>query len=240
MTFDGFEGQALIETNGATDMLAAAIGMAEDSPTLDAALARVARTPVAAETSPATDGPSGSGTTIQRLLMRAAFQVLDGGGSEPVIWTEPIGGDDGEGQEVVVDGIRPREPGGSGGLTSGTGGGGGQEGGGGEGSGDGGGESSDLYDHCLSAEEFNQLSPEQQEDYLVAVEAAEIAREIALMPDRDFIEYGSIIYRDANGVITHTPIAGGNATSVTGPMAGGVARLGKRAEHGPLAPSDSL
>jgi len=50
------------------------------------------------------------------------------------------------------------------------------------------------------------MTPAELEDYLVASEAAEIAREIAAKPDRDKYEYGSIIYRDANGVITHTEV----------------------------------
>lgn len=102
----------------------------------------------------------------------------------------------------------------------------GNEPGGGGGGGDPSEPPTDLFEECLSAEELSELSPEKQQAYLVAVEAAEIAREIAAMPDRDSREYGLTIYRDANGVITHSPIAGGNATSVTGPMAAGLPSWG--------------
>lgn len=59
------------------------------------------------------------------------------------------------------------------------------------------------YEYCRSTQ---NMTPAELEDYLVASEAAEIAREIAAKPDRDKYEYGSIIYRDANGVITHTEV----------------------------------
>ena len=67
---------------------------------------------------------------------------------------------------------------------------------------------------CLSDEEKSQLSPKEREAYEVAEEAAEIAREILARPDRDTVEYGALIYRDVNGVITHTPLARGTATTV--------------------------
>jgi hypothetical protein len=67
------------------------------------------------------------------------------------------------------------------------------------------------YEHCRDK---SQMTPEEREDYEVAEEAAEIAREIAAMADKDSREYGAIIYRDANGVITHTALTPGTATSV--------------------------
>jgi hypothetical protein len=58
------------------------------------------------------------------------------------------------------------------------------------------------------------MTPEQREEYEVAEEAAEIAREILAKPDKDYFEYGSIIYRGLDGVITHTPLQRGTPTSV--------------------------
>lgn len=80
--------------------------------------------------------------------------------------------------------------------------------------------------NCLTQSQIDALSPEAREQYYVAVEAAEIAREIMLMPDHDTREYASLINRDANGVITHTPLAVGTATSVT-PNMTGMANMGQ-------------
>ena len=73
---------------------------------------------------------------------------------------------------------------------------------------------------CLSESELAQLSSEEREAYLVTAEAAEIGREIQAQPDRDSREYASLIYRDVNGVITHTPIEPGGPTSSTANMIG--------------------
>lgn len=67
---------------------------------------------------------------------------------------------------------------------------------------------------CATADELSRMSPEEREDYDIAAEAAEIAREITAKSDKDTNEYGSLIYRDANGVITHTPLTRGTNTTV--------------------------
>ena len=60
------------------------------------------------------------------------------------------------------------------------------------------------------------LWPEQLLDYKISTEAAKIAREILQRPDHNTVEYGSYIYRNASGVITHTPInTDNNPTSVS-------------------------
>ena len=69
--------------------------------------------------------------------------------------------------------------------------------------------------NCLTEAELNQLGPEEREAYEVAVVAAKIAREIMAMPDKDKLEYGALIYRDTNGVITHTPLTKGGPVGVT-------------------------
>lgn len=68
--------------------------------------------------------------------------------------------------------------------------------------------------YCLSADALSQLTPKELEAYQVAVVAAKIAREIYAMPDRDHVEYGAIIYRDTDGVIKHTPLTRGTASSL--------------------------
>lgn len=87
-------------------------------------------------------------------------------------------------------------------------------GGGGGGTGDGGGfnDPADDFEEC---QDTSTMTPEQREDYEVAREAAEIAREIQAAAERDSREYGALIYRDANGTITHTPLIPGGATSVS-------------------------
>jgi hypothetical protein len=63
----------------------------------------------------------------------------------------------------------------------------------------GGGVGGELTDPNVfkDCEDTSTMSPEQKEDYEVAVAAAKIAREIQAMSDRDNREYGAIIYRDA-------------------------------------------
>jgi hypothetical protein len=72
---------------------------------------------------------------------------------------------------------------------------------------DGGGGGSETVCVDLSA-----YPPEERENVLVLLEAAKIHREILATSDKDWYEYASLIYRDANGIITHTPINRGGAT----------------------------
>jgi hypothetical protein len=65
------------------------------------------------------------------------------------------------------------------------------------------------YQTCLN---LAALTSAERDKVLIALEAAEIAEEILAQPDEDDHEYGSLIYRDRFGVITHTPIARGTAT----------------------------
>ncbi len=128
-------------------------------------------------------------------IIRSGDDFMDGwalSGEED--WTE-------DGNNFTITGKRLKLPdwGGGGGASGGTGGDGGGTPGG------------TLYTQCQNT---STLTPEQLEDYLVAAEAAEIAREIMQKLDRDLNEYGAVIYRDATGVITHTPLTPGNATSV--------------------------
>ena len=64
----------------------------------------------------------------------------------------------------------------------------------------------------LTCMDENALSPAELLDYRISQEAAKIAKEILAKPDHDVIEYGSMIYMDANGIITHTPITAGGPT----------------------------
>ncbi|HEX8364677.1 MAG TPA: hypothetical protein VF603_05270 [Allosphingosinicella sp.] len=80
--------------------------------------------------------------------------------------------------------------------------------------------------NCLTPAQISALSPVERDAYFMSVEAAEIAREIMTKADRDTREYGSIIYRDSNGVITHTPVVPGGPTSVS-PTSEGMANFGQ-------------
>lgn len=64
----------------------------------------------------------------------------------------------------------------------------------------------------LECMDTGQLSPEELLDYKIAEIAAKIAREILERPDHNTIEYGSMIYMDADGVLRHTPITAGGPT----------------------------
>jgi len=64
------------------------------------------------------------------------------------------------------------------------------------------------------------MTPEQRLDYEISEEAAEIAREIMATGDKDGFEYASLIYRNTEGVITHTPIARGTPWDSVPSMAG--------------------
>ena len=72
----------------------------------------------------------------------------------------------------------------------------------------------------LNCSDKSQMTPQQRLDYEISEEAAEIAREIMATGDKDGYEYASLIYRDANGVITHTPIARGTPWSSVPSMIG--------------------
>lgn len=74
--------------------------------------------------------------------------------------------------------------------------------------GDGGGGEVEMP--CVDPDAF---PPEERERVLVILEAAKVAREILEQPDRDLREYGSVIYRGADGRMRHTPIASGTPTS---------------------------
>lgn len=67
----------------------------------------------------------------------------------------------------------------------------------------------------LECQSTDGMSDEKLRDYQISEEAAKIAREILAAANHDSIEYASLIYRDANGVIRHTTIAPGGPTSST-------------------------
>jgi hypothetical protein len=58
------------------------------------------------------------------------------------------------------------------------------------------------------------MDEEEREDYEVAKAAAEIARKIQELADKDSFEYAAIIFRDATGAIAYTPVVRGTASSV--------------------------
>lgn len=62
---------------------------------------------------------------------------------------------------------------------------------------------------CVNPDEF---PPEERERVLVILEAAKVAREIMMRPDRDYMEYGSVIFRGSDGRFRHTPISPGSPT----------------------------
>lgn len=72
--------------------------------------------------------------------------------------------------------------------------------------GDGGGASGDPG-RCV---DLGAYPPEERDNVLVLLEAAKIQREILRTGDKDYNEYGSLIYRNSDGVITHTPIRRGD------------------------------
>jgi len=80
---------------------------------------------------------------------------------------------------------------------------------------------------CLSQSQIDQLSPQERDNYYVAIEAAEIAREILLQPNHDHYEWASIIYRDADGIITHTPIHTDHSPTGVAPDFAGMTNYGQ-------------
>jgi hypothetical protein len=79
----------------------------------------------------------------------------------------------------------------------------------GEGGGGGPGPGPEQETACVDLDAY---PPEERENVLVLLEAAKIQREILATGDKDTFEYGSLIYRNSAGVITHTPILRGGPT----------------------------